>query len=301
MLDAGGIVHMAENLVGEGRLKFLTALFEEFELTGREGIEVVAVGTYEMAEHRTGDDGVLMLQTVDYLVDIVDGVEAKTVHARVEFDVNRPACDTLLTGCLDEGIHQTEGVDFGFQIIVEHGLKGRHLGVHNHDIGGDASLAKGDTLVGHGHGKIVHTVVLQRLGNLHGPSPVGISLDHADHLRLGPEEGAEVVQVLNHGVEVDLEDGLMNLLLQLLGDPVKTERTGTLQENKFVVQVVEGVRGQEMVHIGKELFVGDMDPVCLGREFRANADKLVDAPLHAEVRDLGVEDFGGGACLENIA
>ena len=42
---------MAEDLVGEGRLELLAALLEEFELTGGEGIEVIAVGTHEVTEH----------------------------------------------------------------------------------------------------------------------------------------------------------------------------------------------------------------------------------------------------------
>ena len=53
--------------MAEGALEFLTTLLKECELTGRELIEAIAVGAYEMTEDRTRDDGILMLQTVDQL------------------------------------------------------------------------------------------------------------------------------------------------------------------------------------------------------------------------------------------
>ena len=214
--------------------------------------------------------------------------------------MNRPARDTFLTSCLDEGIQQTEGVNFGLKIVVEHGLESRHLRIHNHNVGGDASLAKGDALVGHCHSKIVDTVILQCLGNLHSTCSIGVGLDHAHHLRLGLEEGTVVVQVLHHGVEIHLKDGLMHLLFQLFRDLIEAERTSAFQENQFIVQVVECVGGQEMVHISEELLIGDLDPVCLGREFRADTDEFVDATLETEVGDLGVELVRGRTGLEHV-
>ena len=146
--------------MGEGGLELLAALLEKLELTGGEGIEVVTVRTHEMAEHGTGDDGVLMLQAVNQFEHIIDGVKAEAVHACVKLDMYGPSRNTFLAGCLDESIQQTEGVDLRLKIVVEHGLEGRHLGIHNHDVGSDACLAEGDTLVGHRHSEIVHTMVL---------------------------------------------------------------------------------------------------------------------------------------------
>ena len=101
-----------------------------------------------------------MGQTVDELVDVMLRVEAQAMHARVEFDMYRPPRDTLLTGSTDEGVQQSERVYLGFEIIVEHGLEGSHLRVHDHDIGRDACLAEGDALICHGHGEIVDAMVL---------------------------------------------------------------------------------------------------------------------------------------------
>ena len=248
---------------------------------GRERIEVIAVGTNEMAEHRTGNNGVLMLQTVDNLIHIVDGIKAQAVHACIELYMYGPACDTLLTGCLDESIHQTERVDLRLEIVVEHGLEGGHLWIHDHDVGGDAGFAEGDALIGNCHSEIVDTVILQGLGNLHSTSAIGVGLDHTDHLRLGFQERTVVVQIIHHSVEVHLEDGLVDFLLQLFGNLIKAKRTGSLQEDEFIVEFTERLRVEKMVHIGKELLVGNLNLIRLSREFRPDADELVDATFQA--------------------
>ena len=286
--------------MGEGRLQLAAALLEECELLSREGIEIIAVGTHEMTEHRTRNHCILMFQTVDQLVHVIHGVKAQTVHARVKFDVDRPAGDTLLTGGLDQRIQQTEGIDLRLQVVVEHGLEGGHLRVHDHDVGRDASLTQGDTLVGHSHRQIIDTMVLQRTGNLHRTSAITVGFDHAHHLRLGFQERAVVIQILHHGIEVHLKNGLVNLLLQLFRNLVEPERTGTLQQDQFMMQSCKGIAGKEMIHVGKELLVGNLDSVSLCREFRTDANKLVDTTLHRQVAHLSIEFIGGRTGLEDI-
>ena len=92
----------------------------------------------------------------------------------------------------------------------------------------------------------------------------------------------------------------MHLLFQLFRDLIEAERTSALQKNQFIVQVVESVGGQEVVHISEELLIGDLDPVCLGREFRADTDELIDATLETEVGDLGIESLRDYTRLKNI-
>ena len=96
-------------------------------------------------------------------------------------------------------------------------------------------------------------MLLQGLRHLDGTSPVGIGLDHAHHLRLGLEEGAEVVEVVHDGVEVDLEDGLVYLLLQLFGDALKAEGTRTLQQHNLVVHGAQQTALQELLHVVEEV------------------------------------------------
>ena len=71
MLNTRRVIHVAQYLVTESGLKALATLVEELELLGRERIELVAVAAYEMAEHRTGNNGLLMLQAVNQLIHIL--------------------------------------------------------------------------------------------------------------------------------------------------------------------------------------------------------------------------------------
>ena len=95
---------MTQNLVLERTLQFLACRIEQCKLLGREVVEIVAVGANEMAEYRSWDDGILMFQSVDELVDILFGVESQTVHAGVELDMYRESCYTLFPCGSDESI-----------------------------------------------------------------------------------------------------------------------------------------------------------------------------------------------------
>ena len=107
-------------------------------------------------------------------------------------------------------------------------------------------------------------MVLQGLGYLHGPGAITVGLDHAHHLRVGLQERAVVIEVIDQRIEVDFEDGLVYLLLQLFRNLVKAEAAGALQQDEFVAQTAERVTAEEMLHIGEELLVGDADSVGLG-------------------------------------
>ena len=76
MLDACRVVHVTKYLMCKCSLQLLASFIEESKLTGRELVETVAVGAYEMAEHRTWDNGILMFQTVDKLINVVYRIEA---------------------------------------------------------------------------------------------------------------------------------------------------------------------------------------------------------------------------------
>ena len=157
------------------------------------------------------------------------------MHARIKFDVDGPTRDTFTLGSSNESIKQTEGIDFGLEVVVEKRLERRHLRIHHHDIRCNARTAQGCALVGYGHSQIVHTVILQRLGNLDGSCAIGISLNHADEFRFRLHERAIVVEVFHHSGEVYLERRLVNLLHKQFRDLVETEGSGTLQEDGLVL------------------------------------------------------------------
>ena len=57
-----------------------------------------------MREHRTWDDGILVLQLADEFLHIVLRVEAHAVHAGIQFDMDRETGYSLFLSCLDERI-----------------------------------------------------------------------------------------------------------------------------------------------------------------------------------------------------
>ena len=284
----------------EGFLQLAAPLFEERELSCRELVEGIAVGTYEVGEHGTGNDGLLMAQTVDEFVGFVD-VEPQPVHARVELDVYGPAGDALLAGLPDEGIEQSEGVDLGLQVVVEERLERCHLRVHHHDVGRDARIAQRHSLIGHGHGQVVHTVFLQGLGYLDGPSPVSVGLDHAHELGLWLQQRTVVVQVVHHSVEVYLKDGLVYLLLQQFRDALEAEAAGAFQQDGLVVQGMDYGACEERVGRGKEVFLAHGEGIGRCRNLSTNADKFADAALLAEHVHLSVQLGRVLAALVNVA
>ena len=92
----------------ESGLQFLASLVEKLKLLVAEAVEDVIVRPREMAEHRTGDNGVLVFQLVYQLVHVVYGMESQPVHARVQLDVYGIASDAFLAGGADERVQQPE-------------------------------------------------------------------------------------------------------------------------------------------------------------------------------------------------
>ena len=301
VLNAGGVADVAEDFVRERLLQLCAGLVEELELTGGEIVEVVAVGTHKMAEHGARDDGVLPLESGDELCHVFTRIEAQTAHAGVELDVDGPAGDALALGGADERFEQTEGVDFGLEVVVEDGFEGRHLGVHHHDGLGDAVAAQLGALVGHSHSEVVDAMVLQGLCNLYGSGSVAVGLNHADKLGVGTQERTVIVEIVDHGTKIDLERGLVNALDKHLGQLVETKLTGTFYQDDLVVQGAEHLTTGKLSHAGIEIFFGYLDALGLSRNSLADTNELLDAPLFAEFRHFTIELFVGHSALLDVA
>ena len=144
-------------------------------------------------------------------------------------------------------------------------------------------------------------MLLQRLGYLNGSCAIGVGLDHAYHLSFGFHERAIVVKILDHCIEVNLENSLVNLLFKLLRNQVETKRTGALEQNHFIAKRGESIARKEMLDISKELLISYLDLIGLSSEFRSNTNELGDASLNSQLADLSVELGRRYTCLENIA
>ena len=142
-------------------------------------------------------------------------VKAETVHARVQFHMDGKMRDSFFLCRMHQRVQQAEAIDFRFQVVLEKSLETPHLGIHNHDVGRDARPAQVHAFVGHSHGQVVHALILQRLGDFHRPRAVGRSLHHAHHLRPRLHETAVIIQVVHHGVEIDLQSRFVHLQHQL--------------------------------------------------------------------------------------
>ena len=218
----------------------------------REFIEAIGITAHEMREHRTRDDGILMLQLAYQLLHIVLWVEAQTMHTCIQLDVDRESGDSLLLGCLDQRIEQTEGIYLRLQVVIKHSLEGGHLRVHDHDVAGDAVLAKGNALIGYCHGKIIHTVILQGLGYLHGSCSITVCLDHADQFGFRLHKCTVVVQIGYHGIQVHFERGFVYLLNQQLRQLVETKLAGALQQDYLVTKRCKYLALDKLLHILEE-------------------------------------------------
>ena len=95
-------------------------------------------------------------------------------------------------------------------------------------------------------------MVLQRLGNLIETGSIGECLDHADGLHRGGHQTAVMVEVVDHGSEVNLEGGLVDLQGETLGDAVEPEAARAFHEDERVAQGVELGRLQQFLGSGIE-------------------------------------------------
>ena len=162
-------------------------------------------------------------------------------------------------------------------------------------------MTQGDTLVSNSYSKIVHTVFLQCLGDLDGTSTIGIGFHHTYQFGLWFQERTVIVEVIDHSIEVDLEDGLVDLLLQKFSDAVEAKRTGTLDEDNLVVKRTEQFAVKEVVGGGEKRFFAYEEEAGTGSDAGTYANDAADAALHTEGVDLGIEVGIRHAALEDVA
>ena len=302
MVDARGVVDMTDDMVGEGGLQLAAAHIKLIKLLAGEIVKLVGIGTDKVAEDATRDDSRLGLEAGNQLVHVLQRIESKPTHARIEFDVDGIARDALAAGSLDKGVEETEGIDLGLQVVVEHRLEGGHLGVHHHDVARDAIAAQRHALVGHGHGQVIDAVVLERLGHLHGTRSIGVGLDHADEFRAGSHHGAVVVEIIDQRLEINLQGGLVDLADKQLGKALETKLACAFEQDHLVAERAEGGTMDEVFDGRVKLLLGQLgEGGMVGGNGRTDTDKALHATLADEGGHLCVEGVFVLAALENIA
>ena len=202
--------------------------------------------------------------------------------------MNRIRLIAVHTGHVGEQIKYAETVNIWFQAVFEDAVETLLLGIHHHNGQCNAVLTQVHTLVGVGHGKVVHMVVLQGVGNFHASGAVRKSLHHRHQLGAGVDTRTVVVEVADKGVEVYLHYGFVRLALEQFHNLFKMKHTRTLEQYGLVLKIGKQVVTNKIVGGGEKHAVLD-ELARVTHKRLANADEFGDAALFHKSRHLGIE------------
>ncbi len=214
--------------------------------------------------------------------------EAQAVHPRIELDVDRIAAFARMGGRRGEGLQRVEAVYFGFETVGDHRAEAVGVGVEHHDRHRDAPFAQQHPFVGEGDGEVVDPLVLEQLRHLEIARAVRSRLDHRHEAGPEGEFRAEAVQVVGHGVEVDLEDRRVALPRQGVGDAFEAVVARPLQQDGASRHSVAADAGDALARRGVELLLA-VEQGGVAAELRADADQIVDARAADHRRHAAVE------------
>jgi len=180
--DSGGVADMLDKGLMEAILERLGASGEVGDLGEGEGIELLLVGTSQVAKDGVDLELVLCVQLGDQFGDLLL-VEAKAVHTRVDFNMDRIVLESFLLGREQDIVEALEGIDIGLEVILEDKVHGWEFGVHDNNGEGDTGLTELDPLVGHSDGEVIdQATVLEGTRDLDGSSAIGEGFDHTGEL-----------------------------------------------------------------------------------------------------------------------
>ena len=114
------------------------------------------------------------------------------------------------------------------------------------------------------------------------------------------EEGAVVVEIVNHRVEVHFENGLVNLERETVGEFVEMELTSSLDEDKFVVKIGKSLTLNQFLG-GAEEVAFHWEIVGAGTDFLAHTDDFLDASAACHEGDATVERTREFSALKDVA
>ena len=241
---------------------------------------------------------VLTAQQIYHLGECLES-EAETVHTRVNLDVHGilPDAETCCLGY--EAAQELDAVYLGFEAVVKEGLEIVDHRVEQ-DYGHRESLAAQlCALVVDGHGQICRSLGLEGLGELARSGSVARCLDHAYHSGGRLDERAEPVEIVDHGVKVYLEHGLVLTCLEHVAYEGKRLLGGSLDEDELVAEIRWGDCGKHLLdRLEGTCALGEER--CVARYLLAYGDDTVYATLAEEGRRLAIcpGDSLGGVCGE---
>ena len=259
------------------------------DLRPRVGILLGHVGAVQVREDRGDLHGRKALQRLAQPVDLPLH-EAEPVHAGIELDVDRIAGFAGVVHGLHEVVERPEAVNFGFEAVGDHQVEAVGIGVQHHDRHRDAAFAQQDALVGEGHGQIVDPLMLEHLRHLEIPGAVRPGLDHGHELRAEIQLRAEIIEVVDHGVEVDLQHRGVALVRKGVGQLLETVVAGALQQHGASGHGAAPDAGDALVGRGVEGLVA-VEERAVAFQFGADADQGIDP---------GTRDHAGNPAVEFV-
>lgn len=124
-------------------------------------------------------------------------------------------------------------------------------------------LAQCDAFVGERDGQEADALLFEHVGDFESAVAVAGCLDHRHHLFSFAQQAAEVVQVVDHVVEVDFQHGRMYLVFEDAADPFELEAASSFQQDAFFREARPVDAPQEIFGGQVELLAAVECPACL--------------------------------------
>ena len=253
------------------------------------GILLGHIGTIQMREDRghlqLGHRRQLLHEQRQLLLH-----KAQTMHPRIEFQMDGITLLAAMRHHMGKVRQRVQAVNLRFEAIGHHLLEAVGIGIEHHNRHRDATLTQLHPLIGEGDCQIGHTLVLQELCHLEIARTIRRGLDHRNHAGSLLQVRAEIVQIVAHGIQVDLQDGRMTLLGEGMRQLLETERTTALQQ--------DGRIGQLQAAQTSHAVIGRGIKQALARKFGSmTAD--VRADTHQQV-DTGTGNHLGYTSVEHL-
>ena len=194
---------------------------------------------------------------------------------------------------------RTETVYLGFEAVGDHLVETVGVGIQHHDGHRDPPLAQQHALVGERHGEVVDALMLEHLRHLEIPRAVRTRLDHRHEPGPKVELRAEIVQVVDHGVEIDLQHRRVALARQRMREFLETVLPRAFQQDGTPGHGPAADAGDALVGRGVKLPVAaEQRGVTL--QFGTDADERVDACPRDHSRHAAVKFIVGQPALRDI-
>ena len=225
--------------------------------------------------------------------------EPQPVHARIQLDVNRITALARVRHGIGESAERVETVDFGFEPVGDHHVEAVGVGVEHHDRHRNPPLAQQYALVGERHGEIVHALMLEHLRDFEIARAVRTGLDHRHEP--GPEAQLrpEIVEIMDHGVEIDLQHRRMAFAGEQVHQFFETEIACAFQQDR--------TPGHGVAVDARDAFVGSRKELLVAGEQRGIAfqagtdtDQEVDSGACDHARHAAVKLVVRETALRNV-